>query len=195
MQRKKPIKTINFLESYPADTAIIGGLIAHLQNDLFAMTFPQREIDEIIISVDEALTNAIQETLRRQCDSAAPTRERTREITIRYRITRKSFDATVIDHGGGLNILTSIEQSPNSTMPNYSGQIMRYMTESEQKKLRITRNGRKIALRGIGAGLKILLAFMDSITIDFIDRKKVISTDITSFTDGTILNMRRKRRY
>jgi len=50
-------------------------------------------------------------------------------------------------------------------------------------------------LKGIGAGLKIMTAFMDSITIDLIDKEKFISNSISDFTDGTILNMKRKRRY
>jgi hypothetical protein len=56
-------------------------------------------------------------------------------------------------------------------------------------------NGTEIPLHGIGAGLKIILNFMDAVTIDLIDREKIVSTSVSENTDGTILNMKRKKRY
>ena len=56
-------------------------------------------------------------------------------------------------------------------------------------------NGEEIPLRGIGAGLKIILSFMDSVTIDLIDKEKILTVQVTEHTDGTIFNMKRNRRY
>jgi hypothetical protein len=36
---------------------------------------------------------------------------------------------------------------------------------------------------------------MDSITIDLIDQKKVVANSVSETTDGTILNIKRRRRY
>ena len=56
-------------------------------------------------------------------------------------------------------------------------------------------NGREIPLRGIGAGLKIILNFMDAVTIDMIDKECVLSQSVSESSDGTIFNMKRKKRY
>jgi hypothetical protein len=74
-------------------------------------------------------------------------------------------------------------------------QIISYATESEKSKIKVRLNGQEIALRGIGAGLKVILNFMDTITIDLIDKEKVLSRSVTENTDGTIFNMKRRRRY
>jgi hypothetical protein len=70
-----------------------------------------------------------------------------------------------------------------------------YATESEKSKLSVKINGEEVPLRGIGAGLKIILSFMDSVSIEYIDKKKIISSDVSEYTDGTIFNIKRKRRY
>ena len=36
---------------------------------------------------------------------------------------------------------------------------------------------------------------MDAVTIDLIDKEKVLSSSVSEHTDGTILNMKRKKRY
>lgn len=74
-------------------------------------------------------------------------------------------------------------------------QIISYATESEKSKIKVRLNGEEIPLRGIGAGLKVILNFMDAITIDLIDKEKILSQSVSEHTDGTIFNMKRKRRY
>jgi len=44
-------------------------------------------------------------------------------------------------------------------------------------------------------GLKVILAFMDSVSIDLIDKERVLANSVSEFTDGTILNLNRRRRY
>ncbi len=189
-------KEINFLDSFSADTSIIPNIINNLMKNLEVMDYPREEIDEIVLSMDEAITNAVQETIRKKCDSAPkePCCEQ-REITIRYNITSFNFDATIIDRGCGLDIDSLVGIIPDSSAVDYHNQIVRYATESERKKLIVRVNGKEIILKGIGAGLKIILAFMDNITIDLIDKKKIISNSVSEFTDGTILNIKRRRRY
>ncbi|RJP25453.1 MAG: hypothetical protein C4529_00845 [Deltaproteobacteria bacterium] len=190
-------KEINFLDSYSADTSIVPAVINNLMKNLEVMEYPRDEIDEIVLSMDEAITNAVQETIRKKnhfTTHVGAGGER-REITIRYNITSSNFDATIIDHGRGLDIDSLVGIIPDSTSTDYHNQIIRYATESERKKLTVRVNGKEIALKGIGAGLKIILAFMDNITIDLIDKKKIISDSVSEFTDGTILNLKRRRRY
>ncbi|MCU0844592.1 MAG: ATP-binding protein [Spirochaetes bacterium] len=189
------MKTIQHIDSYPADSSIVQRVISVLDDDLRSINCRQEEIDEIIISIDEALTNAIQKTIRTQENIPAAHADQIRAITVRYLLDEEHFEATIIDHGGGFDLVKSFNDSPNRRTEDYFGQLVRYIDKSESSEPRVTVNGRELSLKGIGAGLKILLAFMDRITIDLIDRENVISNSVTEFTDGTILTISRKRRY
>lgn len=188
-------KEINYLDSFNADTSVVPTVIASLVNHLREMRYPREEIDEIILSMDEAITNAVQETIRKKDRAEEQINHERREITIRYNITDKDFDATIIDHGKGLDLQNIVGIIPDRESHDYHDQIIRYATESEKKRITVRINGKEITLKGIGAGFKIILAFMDTVTIDLIDKEKVISNSISEFTDGTILNLKRKRRY
>lgn len=194
MNPKRPGKEIQFLDSFNADTSIVHKVITRLITDLKEMNYPQPEIDEIIISVDEAITNAIQGTIRKQEDEYEPS-SKFREITIRYKISNDNFNATIIDRGGGLDILKSLQIIPNTSADDYFSQIMHYITETDKQKIRLKVNGKEFLPRGIGAGLKILLTFMDSISIDLIDQERIVANTVSKYTDGTILNIMRDRRY
>jgi len=189
-------KEIGFLDSYSADTSVVPTVISRLITDLRKISFPQNEIDEIVLSMDEAITNAVQETMKKNCHlmQSNPSHD-TRDITIRYTITLTEFNATIIDHGKGLDIFNIFSKIPNCNADDYQSQIISYATESEKSRIKIRINGEEVPLRGIGAGLKIILNFMDSITIDLIDKEKVLSTSVSEHTDGTIFNMKRIRRY
>ncbi|TAL32935.1 MAG: hypothetical protein EPN93_14795 [Spirochaetes bacterium] len=188
-------REIQFLDSYNAGTAVVPEVVTRLIADLTAMKFPQMEIDEIIIAVDEALTNAIQGTLKKQEGVSVCAQNLCRSITVRYRITPEFFDATFIDHGCGLDILKSLKIIPDQASRDYYDQIMSYSSDVEHKKVRLTVNGKEVVLKGIGAGIKIIIAFMDTITIDLFDKKDVLSSSVSELTDGTILTITRKRRY
>ncbi len=188
---------IDFLNSYTANTAVVPEVIERLINDLKKIKYIQDEIDEIVLSMDEAITNAIQETMK--ANEIAKRRfisdDDRRDITVRYTISTDIFDATIIDHGKGLDIFNILNSTPQAGTTSYMNQIISYATESEKSKIKVRLNGQEIALRGIGAGLKVILNFMDTITIDLIDKEKVLSQSVTENTDGTIFNMKRKRRY
>lgn len=185
-----------FLESYSASTEVVPEVVTKLMEDLEALNLPKEERDEIILSMDEAITNAIQETLRKNQDTASPSASKGhRDITIRYILNDEEFEATIIDHGKGLDIFNIIKDLPDCSSCFYENQIIGYATESERNKIKITLNGKQVPVKGIGAGLKIILNFMDNVTIDLIDREKIISDSVSSHTDGTIFNMRRNRRY
>jgi anti-sigma regulatory factor (Ser/Thr protein kinase) len=187
---------IKFLESYSATTEVVPVVIDHLINDLGKLAFSRDEIDEIVLSMDEAITNAIQETIFKNTeDISRPHNPDRRDITVRYIINEHEFDATIIDHGKGLDIFNIIKNVPDCKSDDYCDQIITYATESEKNKIKVTLNGIEIPLKGIGAGLKIILNFMDQVTIDLIDRKTVLSNAVSEHTDGTIFSMRRGRRY
>ena len=188
---------IDFLNSFSANTAVVPEVIERLINDLKKIKYKQDEIDEIVLSMDEAITNAVQVTMRDHEISKRKfvSDDDRRDITVRYTISNDIFDATIIDHGKGLDIFNILNSTPRVGTITYMNQIISYATESEKCKIKVRLNGQEIPLRGIGAGLKVILNFMDTITIDLIDKEKVLSQSVTENTDGTIFNMKRKRRY
>ena len=188
------LQDICFLDSFRADTSIVPEIIDRLIKDLNKVEYPQEEIDEIILSMDEAITNAVQETVS-TLQKEYMCSFQNREITVRYSISPGEFDATIIDHGKGLDIQKMLSKIPDATAPSYHDQIFDYVKNSEMRRLKVRLNGTEILLNGIGAGLKIMLSFMDSVTIDLIDKKSIVSDFVSEFTDGTILNMKRIRRY
>ncbi len=144
--------------------------------------------------MDEALTNAIQETIRKENNLNIAYDPDMREITVMYIVSKDEFEAVIIDHGKGFDFNESLRKTPDKASLDYFEQITRYSSEKESG-LHIRVNGRQISLKGIGAGLKIMCAFMDSINIDLIDKEKIVSDTVSPVTDGTILSMHRKRRY
>ncbi|MBN1496805.1 MAG: ATP-binding protein [Spirochaetes bacterium] len=190
-------RDIDFLNSYSAKTAVVPEVIERLICDLRKIKYTQDEIDEIVLSMDEAVTNAVQETMRvnQALNRHDVSDDDHRDITVRYTISGDIFDATIIDHGKGLDIFNILHNTPRSGSTTYINQIMSYASESEKRKITVRLNGQEIPLRGIGAGLKVILSFMDAITIDLIDKEKILSRSVTEHTDGTIFNMKRKRRY
>ena len=186
-------KEIAFLDSFAASTAIVPEVIDHLYRDLQTAGYPREEIDEIVLSMDESITNAVQVTMTCGHEGQSTTRER--NITIRYTVTENEFDATIIDHGTGLDFIKILSSLPDINSNSYYDQIVSYATDSDKSKLSVRINGEEVPLRGIGAGLKIILTFMDSVTIEYIDKKTILSSSVSDYTDGTIFNIKRKRRY
>lgn len=188
-------KKKKYIDSFSADTITVPTVINQLLTDLNELNYPHEEIDEIVLSMDEALTNAIQETIRKEHIYSIHYGPETRDITVMYIITIDEFEAVIIDQGRGLDLQESIKKTPDKTSSNYFDQIAKYSSNKAEKGLSVRVNGQQISLKGIGAGLKIMCAFMDSITIDLIDKEKMISDTVSQVTDGTILSMHRKRRY
>ena len=182
-------KEIAFLGSYAANTEIVPEIIDRLKIDLSKMKYSKEEIFEIVISMDETISNAIQATI-----------ENTKNlpellyIIIRYAVSETEFDATIIDHGTGFDFSQTLTMIPDSKSDNYHDQVMSYTISTEKLQSSIKINGREISLRGIGAGLKIILNFMDSVSIEYMDKKEIIASSVSESTDGTILNIKRKRR-
>ncbi len=186
-------KDIAYLDSFTASTSIVPEVIDRLYKDLQSAGYPREEIDEIVLSMDESITNAVQATMT--CGKRETCTTRERNITIRYTVSELEFDATIIDHGTGLDFINILGSIPDTNSNNYYNQIVSYATDSEKSKLSIKINGESIPLRGIGAGLKIILTFMDSVAIEYIDKKTILSSSVSDYTDGTIFNIKRKRRY
>ncbi len=194
-----PAKTIEFQESFKADTRVLAYLIDKLFVDLKKAKYSEDESQEIVVAVDEAVTNAILETIKASGDveeeysteTRAEILKNTKSIAIRWMITPNDFHATVIDRGGGLDLELINKQIPQVKNDNYLEQIKNYENNGN---IIVRLNGKNIKLKRLGAGLKIMQKFLDTVIIDLIDSKSTLSETVGKNTVGTILNLYRKRR-
>jgi anti-sigma regulatory factor (Ser/Thr protein kinase) len=116
-----PGQEIAFLDSFIAETSIVPRVIDRLISDLRQAGYAQGDIDEIVLSMDESITNAVQETINK--NRSRSDMGDTRDITIRYTISREAFDATIIDHGKGLDLFNIMKHLPDNESRNYHEQI------------------------------------------------------------------------
>jgi len=182
-------REITYIDSFVASTSMIPEIIDRLYQDLSKMEYSRMEIDEIIISMDESITNAVQATIKNPNKFA-----KNLYITIRYSVSDTEFEATIIDHGTGFDLIQTLNTAPDNKSDDYHNQVISYTIDTEKSKSSLKINNKNVFLKGIGAGLKIILNFMDSVTIEYIDKKTIIAANVSESTDGTIFNMKRKRR-
>lgn len=196
-EEKENKKTsIVFHDSFEADTRILSYLIDHLFQDLEKAGYNEEEAHEIVVAVDEAITNAILETIKATGEveddlTIAFDSSKVKSIAVKWEITPNEFYATVIDHGSGLDLATIQETVPRVDRQDYLGQVDSYQNQCN---LHLRLNGEEIEIKRLGAGLKIMTSFMDAIFIDLIDAKKSLSQKVKHSTTGTILNLYRRRK-
>jgi len=192
-------QSIEFQESFKADTRVLAYLIDKLFDDLKKAKYSEDEAQEIVVAVDEAVTNAILETIKASGDVdddfstelRAEILKNTKSIAIRWIITPDDFHATVIDRGGGLDLEQINKEIPQVQDENYLEQVKNY---EDNGNIIVRFNGKNIRLKRLGAGLKIMQKFLDAVIIDLIDSKSILSETVSKNTVGTILNLYRKRR-
>ena len=184
-------KEIAFIGSFAAKTSIVSEIINELNQDLLKMDYQNEETCEIVIAMDESISNAVKATIEN-----TPKSSKKQYITVRYTITETEFDATIIDRGKGLDFIKTLGATPHSKSDDYHNQLMDYTDSANAgtHKSSLTINHENVSLNGVGAGLKIILSYMDSVFIEYIDKKEIIATNVSESTDGTIFNMKRKRR-
>lgn len=193
---KDPKEHIVFYDSFEADTRILSFLIDKLFRDLENAKYDSEEAQEIVVAVDEAITNAILETIKATgevVDDLTITFDpkAVKSIAVRWEITPEEFFATVIDHGSGLDLQSIKSRVPQVNKEDYLSQVKTYQDKCN---LHLRLNGEEIELKRLGAGLKIMANFMDSIFIDLIDSRQSVTTTVNKSTMGTILNLYRQRR-
>lgn len=187
---------IIYHDCFIADTKVLAVVIDKLFNDLGQAGYEEEETQEIVVAVDEAITNAVLETIKVTGDvvedlSSSFSIDQVKSIAVCWEITDKDFHATVLDHGSGLDLHAVEEQLPEASHQDYLTQVSEHQKKGN---IRLRLNGEEIELKRLGAGLKIMASFMDSILIDLIDAKGAVSDKVGSTTLGTILNLYRARR-
>jgi len=188
--------SIVFHDSFEADTRVLSSIVDKLFEDLDRAAYDKEEAQEIVVAVDEAITNAVLETIKSTGEveedfSIASRTDKVKAIAVRWEITDRDFYATVVDHGPGLDLEAIEKHLPETSRKDYLDQV----SEHQQKgNIRLRLNGEEIELARLGAGLKIMASFMDTILIDLIDAKKTLSDQVATSTLGTILNLYRARR-
>ena len=195
-EEKTRSEAIVFHDSFEADTKVLSFIIDKLFKDLDRAGYGEEEAQEIVVAVDEAITNAVLETIKCTGEveedlSITFKMDKVKAIAVRWEISDDNFYATIIDHGSGLDLKEVEAHLPEASGQDYLNQV----GEHQQKgNIRLRLNGEEIELKRLGAGLKIMASFMDTILIDLIDAKKSVSDKVTRSTLGTILNLYRARR-
>lgn len=183
---------IEYLKSFGPETKFVPLVIEDLSKDLRHSSFLEHDIMEIIMAVDEALTNAILETAKSTQSITDSTKQELSDnsVSVRWSIDEDKFAFTVIDQGRGLDLDIMLGRVPVPKNKDYFETVQEY-EKKDQLLIRI--NGQPVEVKRFGAGLKIILSFMDLITIDYIDKEEIISKKISGATQGTIFNMIRFR--
>jgi anti-sigma regulatory factor (Ser/Thr protein kinase) len=182
-------KEISFYRNFIADTSIVGEIGKELTDDLLKMEYQEEETGEIVLAMDECIANAVKATIENTNKNSKKL-----YITVRYGISETEFDATIIDNGAGLEFIKTLNITPDSKSDDYHNQVTNYAANIEKTGSTLKMNNQPVSLKGVGAGLKIILSFMDSVFIEYIDKKEVIASNVSESTDGTIISMKRKRR-
>ncbi len=179
---------IEYVNSFGPETRFVPMIIEDLMRDLSRSFFSKDESQEIVMAVDEAMTNAILETARR---TRNVTQQVSYSVNVRWTIDAEKFSFTVIDQGKGLDLDIMLGKVPVPQNADYFEKVQQY---EKKDQLQIRVNGKPVEVKRFGAGLKIILSFMDLITIDYIDKKEIISKKISGATEGTIFSMTRYHR-
>ena len=186
---------IRYIRSFGPETKFVPAVIEELERDLQKADFTMDDAMEIVMAVDEALTNAILETARSKDNFLSKIKEALRldnSVTVSWAIDQDKFSFTVIDQGEGLDLGIMIGKVPVPGDVDYFEKVKNY-EKKDQLVLRI--NGKPVEVKRFGAGLKIILSFMDKITIDYIDKEAIVTKQLSGATQGTILTMIRYRDY
>ncbi len=186
---------INYQESFAADTKILAYVIDKLFRDLEKANYNAEEAQEIVVSVDEAITNAILETIKVTGEvldhfDVSFNATTVKTVAVKWEIRPDEFFATIIDHGKGLDLKSIQSSIPNVTDKNYFAEVEKYQAKGQ---LQVRANGKEITLKRLGVGLKLMTSFMDAIIIDFVNTNEARSSH-TAPIKGTILTLYRKRK-
>jgi len=190
--RDAPILFYDCLES---DTRLIAPLIDQLFNDLDQAGYCGDEASEIVTAFEEAVTNAMFETIKETGKMQdilllAKTERPPKIIVVIWKISQDFFTATIVDHGAGLDLKSQEENTPDISSKDYLKQVGEHQHKGN---LHINVNGEAVVLKRLGMGLKIMTSLMDEVHITLIDPYEMVSKTVHSKTMGTILTLHRAR--
>lgn len=182
-----------FYDVFTPETSSVGKMVDRLLQDLKECDLGDELVDEIVVAMDEAFTNAMLETVKttgEMLDTYAidPVSQTKKSITVIWEITHSAFSATIIDRGSGLSLEEVLAASPDPHDEHYVEQLADHQ---EKNRVSVRVNGRPIEVKRLGAGMKIIMTYMDSLEIDLIDTETGLSGEKRALTVGTILNMQK----
>jgi len=179
-----------------ADTNRLGFIIDRLFSDLAQAGYCDDEANEIVTAFDEAITNAIYETIKeidgiQNVSLGANMEKAPKAIVVSWKITPDDFQVSIADHGSGLDLGEQEKRTPKTNSGDYLDQVQKYQSECN---LSVTVNGQVIELKRLGVGLKIITSMMDDVHITLIDQNAELSATSNGPAAGTILALHRARR-
>lgn len=188
--------TIRFHDCLDADTNRLGFIIDRLFSDLGQAGYCDEEANEIVTAFDEAITNAIYETVKEinEMQSGclnAKMEKSPKAIVVSWKITPDDFSVSIADHGSGLDLKEQEKRTPKTNAEDYLDQVQKYQNACD---LSISVNGQAVELKRLGVGLKIITNMMDHVNITLIDQNAALPASSGATAAGTILALHRARR-
>ncbi|MDV6236073.1 ATP-binding protein [Leptospira ellisii] len=152
----------------PTDLTSIKELRSALRNSLTENRFSAKDISQIELAADEALTNSISANVKVSSDET---------IICRWLIRDHKFTLWIMDYGSGLKT-EKLEAMPADTKPSNLKDYISYIQKHQEKKCEILPcRGSQIPHRNIGKGLQIIQSLMDSFRIMYHCGEGKISTN------------------
>ncbi len=187
-EKVRKIESIAYQESISPNPDVLSKVIDRLSRDLENAGVNKYEANDILVCLDEGLTNAVLETMK-HTRKIKRNSYNDRSIVVRWEIRPNAFFATIVDHGGGFNIRNISKALPEARQKDYMRQIEAYQ---QSKEIKFKADGRNKNIKRFGAGLKIMTSLMDVIMVDLINTKKDLFKESSDDVSGTILNMYRR---
>jgi len=185
--------SIRFYDCLDADTNRLGFFIDRLFSDLAQAGYCDEEANEIVTAFDEAITNAIYETIKEINGMQDTKMEKApKTIVVSWKITPDDFSVSIADHGSGLDLKEQEKRIPKTNSDDYLDQVQKYQRACD---LSITINGHAVVLKRLGVGLKIITSMMDHVDITLIDQNAAHPASSNTSAAGTILALHRARRF
>ncbi|WP_165783064.1 ATP-binding protein [Leptospira wolffii] len=165
----------------PPDLASIRDFRAALRKSLEENSFTSKDIQQIELAADEALTNSISANFNSSSDET---------IICRWIVKDSKFTLWIVDYGSGLKAekLESVvvEKKPSSLQEF----LKKVQTYQEGKCEILPLRGKPTLHRNSGKGLQIMQAMMDSVKVMYHCKEGRISSDPSdSSIRGSIIEL------
>ncbi|WP_165780129.1 ATP-binding protein [Leptospira hartskeerlii] len=165
----------------PPDLTSIREFRKALRQSLEENTFISKDIQQIELAADEALTNSISANYNSSSEET---------IICRWIVNNSKFTLWIVDYGSGLK-KEKIEEQVAEARPSSLQEFLKKVKTYQEGKCEVLPNKGKLTQhRNLGKGLLIMQSLMDSVKIMYHCKEGRISSDPTdSSIRGSIIEL------
>lgn len=173
---------ILFCGTLGADLKQVRPVLDRLAADLEQAQVGDETADEIQVAFDEALTNAVIETLRNN-EAHTDHDPQHRSILVNWEIQAGGFFATIVDCGGGIDLGRTMMGLPRFGSDRFEDDLERHQAAND---VSFRHQGETRMVKRLGAGLRLMAAFMDSVVF------RLIADNVPHKRAGSVTQLYRK---